>query len=95
MTTAIRSLVLVSGDSESLERGAAQVYQQLQQEIAAFGLQEEISTTMVGDVGRHDALPMVIIYPEAVIYGPVKPGDVHFLVEEQRVYRQCSIIEKR
>ena len=82
MTTAIRSLVLVSGDSESLERGAAQVYQQLQQEIAAFGLQEEISTTMVGDVGRHDALPMVIIYPEAVIYGPVKPGDVHFLVEE-------------
>ncbi len=82
MTTAIRSLVLVSGDSESLERGAAQVYQQLQQEIAAFGLQEEISATMVGDVGRHDALPMVIIYPEAIIYGPVKPGDVHFLVEE-------------
>ena len=38
--------------------------------------------TMVGDVGRHDALPLVIVYPEAVIYGPVKSKDVHHLVEE-------------
>ena len=37
---------------------------------------------MVGDIGSHDAVPMVIVYPEAVIYGPVKPEDVHFLVEE-------------
>jgi hypothetical protein len=28
------------------------------------------------------AIPMVIVYPEAVIYGPVRPEDVHFLVEE-------------
>ena len=28
---------------------------------------------MVGDVGRHDAVPLVIVYPEAVIYGPVRP----------------------
>jgi len=82
MSTAIRSLVLVSGDPDSLERGAMQVYEQLQQEVAGFGLQDEISVTMVGDVGRHDALPMVIVYPEALVYGPVKPGDVHFLVEE-------------
>lgn len=82
MSTMVRSLVLVSGDPDSLERGAKQVFQQLQQEIAGFGLQDEISVTMVGDVGRHDALPMVIVYPEAVIYGPVTPADVHFLVEE-------------
>ncbi len=37
---------------------------------------------MVGDIGRHDAVPMVIVYPEAVIYGPVHPKDVHYLVEE-------------
>ena len=37
---------------------------------------------MVGDVGRHDALPLVIVYPEAAIYGPVKTEDVHHLVEE-------------
>jgi NADP-reducing hydrogenase subunit HndC len=37
---------------------------------------------MVPDIGRHDAAPLVIVYPEAVIYGPVKPGDAHLLVEE-------------
>ena len=36
----------------------------------------------VSDLGRHDALPMVVVYPEAVVYGPVTPADVHFLVEE-------------
>ncbi len=79
---AIRSLVLVSSDPDSLERGAQEVFSRLQQEFQRFGLQEEIAITMVGDVGRHDALPLVIVYPEAVIYGPVKPDDVPFLVEE-------------
>ena len=79
---AVRSMVLVSSDPKSLERGAQQVFQRLQEEIKAFGLENEVSLSMVGDVGRHDAAPMVIVYPEAVIYGPVKPEDVHFLVEE-------------
>ena len=80
--TAIRSLVLVSGDRESLARGAAAVFEKLQQEVRALGLQNEVSVTLAGDVGRHDALPLVIVYPEAIIYGPVRPEDAHFLVEE-------------
>ncbi|MEN6572024.1 MAG: NADH-quinone oxidoreductase subunit NuoF [Anaerolineaceae bacterium] len=79
---AFRSMVLVSSDPLSIERGANEVYQVLQKEIKGFGLQDEISLTMVGDVGRHDSSPLVIVYPEAVVYGPVKPEDVHFLVEE-------------
>ncbi|MCX6054639.1 MAG: NADH-quinone oxidoreductase subunit NuoF [Chloroflexi bacterium] len=79
---AIRSMVLVSSDPKSIENGANDVYKTLQHEIASFGLENEISLTMVGDVGRHDASPLVIIYPEAVIYGPVKNEDVHYLVEE-------------
>ncbi len=78
----VRSMVLVSSDPISLERGSDLVYENLQKEIDSFELSEEISLTKVGDVGRHDALPIVIIYPEAIIYGPVKPEDVHFLVEE-------------
>lgn len=77
-----RSMVLVSSDPISKERGSDLVFDNLQQEIDAFGLNEEISLTKVGDVGRHDALPLVIVYPEATIYGPVKPDDVRFLVEE-------------
>ncbi len=79
---AIRSMVLVSSDPYSLEKGAKAVYQRLNEEIAGFGLENEVSLSMVGDIGRHDASPLVIVYPEAVIYGPVKPEDVHFLVEE-------------
>src|SRR5512133_2138322 len=77
-----RSMVLVSSDPASMEHGAEQIFQKLQEEIAAFGLQDEVSVSMVGDIGRHDAVPMVIVYPEAVIYGPVRLEDVHFLVEE-------------
>lgn len=79
---AIRSMVLVSSDPESLDRGANAVYENLQQQINKFGLQNEVSVTMTGDMGRHDALPLVVVYPEAVIYGPVKSSDVPLLVEE-------------
>lgn len=79
---AYRSMVLVSSDPLSMERGAQQVYDRIQQELDKFGIADEISLKMVGDVGRHDALPLVIIYPEASIYGPVDPKDIHHLVEE-------------
>jgi NADP-reducing hydrogenase subunit HndC len=79
---AIRSMVLVSSDPVSIENGANEVYKALQREIKSFGLDKEISLTMVGDVGRSDASPLVIVYPDAVIYGPVKESDVPFLVEE-------------
>ncbi|MCX8024806.1 MAG: NADH-quinone oxidoreductase subunit NuoF [Thermanaerothrix sp.] len=78
----IRSMVLVSGDAISLERGAEHVFQALQKAVQDFGLSDEVSVMMIGDVGRHDALPMVIVYPEAVVYGPVRPEDVRYLVEE-------------
>jgi len=65
-----------------MTRGAQEVFQKLQEEVKAFGLEDEVTVTMVGDVGRHDALPFVIVYPEAVVYGPVRVEDVHFLVEE-------------
>jgi NADP-reducing hydrogenase subunit HndC len=79
---AYRSMVLVSSDPQSMERGADKVFQTLQNEIKQFKLEDEVSLSMVGDIGRHDAAPIVVVYPEAVIYGPVKPEDVHFLVEE-------------
>ncbi len=79
---AIRSMVLVSSDPVSLEHGAKEVFESLQDEIKTFGLENEVSLSMVGDVGRHESSPLVIVYPEAVIYGPVQQKDVHFLVEE-------------
>jgi NADP-reducing hydrogenase subunit HndC len=79
---AIRAMVLVSSDPDSRRRGARKVYDRLQAEIEKFGLADEITLTEVADIGRHDAVPMVIVYPEAVAYGPVTPEDVPYLVEE-------------
>jgi len=78
----IRSMVLISSDPQSEQRGAYRLQEALQQEIEAYGLADEISLAMAGDLGRHDALPMVVVYPEAVVYGPVRPEDAHLLVEE-------------
>jgi len=77
-----RSMVLVSNDPHSIEKGAEKVYQRISEEIKSFNLSDEISLSMVADIERSDASPMVIVYPEATVYGPVTPEDVHFLVEE-------------
>lgn len=79
---AIRSMVLVSSDPDSRRRGSRKVFERLQAEIGKFGLADEITLTEVTDIGRHDAIPMVIVYPEAVAYGPVTADDVPYLVEE-------------
>ncbi len=77
-----RSMVLVSNDPESLRRGADQVFKAFQTELAAAGIAEEVSLSQITDSGRSDILPMVIIYPEASVYGPVSPEDVKRLVDE-------------
>ena len=77
-----RSMVLVSNDPLSIERGAEQIYQRISEELKSYQLENEISLSMVSDIGRSDASPLVIVYPEAVVYGPVKPDDVKFLVDE-------------
>lgn len=77
-----RAMVLVSSDPQSMLHGAQAVLQRFQDEVKEFGLEDEVSVSMVGDLGRHDVFPLVIVYPEAVTYGPVKPEDVRHIVEE-------------
>ncbi len=77
-----RSLVLVSSDPDSLKAGAQDLFLRLQEEIDAQGLGDEVALTMVSETGRHDTLPLVIVYPETVVYAPVRPEDAHYLVEE-------------
>jgi NADP-reducing hydrogenase subunit HndC len=78
----VRSMVLISNDAQSIAHGSRAVYQRMLDEIKTFGLEDEISLQLVSDIGRHDASPMVIVYPEAVVYGPINVTDVHHLVEE-------------
>jgi NADP-reducing hydrogenase subunit HndC len=78
----IRWMVLVSNDRASLELGAEDVFHKFQEEIVNAGLTKEVSLTTIADIGVREDLPMVIVYPDATVYGPVKPADVHVLVEE-------------
>lgn len=77
-----RALVLVSSDPKSMEAGTMQVYEALEREIKRFDLQDEVSITLMTDIGQQDVSPIVVVYPEAVIYGPIRPNDVPQLVEE-------------
>lgn len=77
-----RSMVLISSDPKSMLYGAEEVFQRFQKEIEDRGLQDEVQVSMVGDLGRHEVHPIVIVYPEAVLYGPVKVENVPQIVEE-------------
>jgi NADP-reducing hydrogenase subunit HndC len=93
----IRSMVLVSNDPISVERGAEEVFQAIQAEISSLGLMDEVKLSTISDIGVRDDLPLVMIYPEAVVYGPVRVDDVQVLVEEHLVKGQIvfSMLSKK
>jgi len=78
----IRATVLISGDAQSLARGADAVKLAIEAELSFYGMEDEVQVGFSGDVGRTDVLPLVTIYPEGTMYGPVQPDDGAFIVEE-------------
>lgn len=90
----VRSMVLVSNDPLSITRGSELVFSAFQKEIQKYDMAEEISLSYMGDLGRTDISPIVVVYPEAVIYGPVNQSDVAYIVEEH-LYKGRIVEEKR
>ena len=78
----IRSMVLVSVDEASLAHGAHDVFHAFLDEIDKFGMSDQIAVTTIRDVGIHKDTPLVIVYPDAAVYGPVTVADVHTIVDE-------------
>ena len=91
---AVRSMILVSNDPESNVRGSEKIFSAFQQQLRDYGLTEEVSLSMVSDLGYSYASPLVLIYPEAVVYGPIEPADVPHIVEEH-LYKGRVVEEKR
>ncbi|MCC7129897.1 MAG: NADH-quinone oxidoreductase subunit F [Anaerolineae bacterium UTCFX2] len=87
-----RALVLVSDDSESRRLGSQELLQALRTEIDRCGLANEVDLNTIVDVGAKNLLPLVIIYPEAVVYGPVHPADAGRIVKEH--LSQGRVIEE-
>ena len=77
-----RAMILVSNDSESIRLGADDLIQHLTEALAAYDLLDEVEVSTLSNVGGSNILPLVVVYPEATVYGPVRAGDARFLVEE-------------
>jgi NADP-reducing hydrogenase subunit HndC len=90
----VRSMILVSNDPESRNRGSEKIFTEFQRQLTQYDLADEVSITLATDLGSSYASPLVIIYPEAVIYGPVTPEDVPHIVEEH-LYKGRIVDEKR
>ncbi len=78
----IRSRVLISGDPLSLSRGAEEVKLAIEAELSYYGLEDEVQVSFMPQVDRTDVLPLVVVYPEGVRYGPVTPEDGAYIVQE-------------
>jgi len=78
----IRARVMISGDPISLAHGAEALKLAMEAELAYYGLENEVQVGFIGQVGRRDVLPFALVYPEGILYGPLKLSDVPFLVQE-------------
>lgn len=78
----VRSMVLVSNDPKSKANGSQEVIDALNLAIKNYGLADEVAVSTIPEIGTVRTLPLVVIFPEASVYGPVKLGDVPHLVEE-------------
>jgi NADP-reducing hydrogenase subunit HndC len=77
-----RAMILVSNDPESVRLGANDLIQHLTEALTAYDLQNEVEISTLSNIGSSNILPLVVVYPEATVYGPVRAEDARFLVEE-------------
>ncbi len=77
-----RAMILVSTDPESIRLGANELIQHLNEALIAYDLQNEVEIATLSTVAASNVLPLVVVYPEATVYGPVNVEDARFLVEE-------------
>jgi len=87
-------MILISNDLESIAKGSERVFTAFQEQLQNYGLTEEVSVSLASDLGHSYASPLVLVYPEAVIYGPISPNDVPYIVEEH-LYKGRIVEEKR
>ena len=78
----VRSMVLISNDPKSKANASQEVIAAFKLALKNFGLTDEVAVSTIPEIGTVRNLPLVVIFPEATVYAPVKPEDVPHLVEE-------------
>jgi NADH-quinone oxidoreductase subunit F len=77
-----RTHVLVCEGTACVASGAVKVREALIEEIAKRGLDVEVKVVKRGCGGTCDLGPVVVIYPDMLLYARVQPEDVPLIVEE-------------
>ncbi|MBN1474949.1 MAG: NADH-quinone oxidoreductase subunit NuoF, partial [Syntrophaceae bacterium] len=87
-----RSHLLICGGTGCQASGSLAVKQSLIEEIDKRGLSEEIKIVETGCNGFCALGPIMVVYPEGVIYIMLKPEDMPHLVEEHLI--KGRVVEK-
>ena len=77
-----RTHVLVCGGTGCHAGGSAQVIAALESEIKKAGLEQEVCVVQTGCHGLCELGPVMIIYPDDILYVMVKPEDAGEIVQE-------------
>lgn len=77
-----RAQVMVCGGTGCTSSGSAKIRQELETQIAASGLAEEVKVVGTGCFGLCEKGPVVIVYPDGTFYSRVTPEDVEEIVQE-------------
>ncbi len=80
-----RSHLLICGGTGCHASGSLAVKKALNEELDKRGLSEEIKVVETGCNGFCAEGPIMVVYPEGIIYMQVKPDDIPELVEEHLV----------
>ena len=67
-----RAMILVSNDPESVRLGANELIKNLTEALIAYDLQDEVEISTLSNIGTSNILPLVVVYPEATVYGRSK-----------------------
>ena len=77
-----RAHALVCGGTGCTSGGCEKVIEALTQEIQAAGLDQEVCVVKTGCHGLCALGPVMIVYPDDILYAMVKPEDAHEIVQE-------------
>jgi NADH:ubiquinone oxidoreductase subunit F (NADH-binding)/(2Fe-2S) ferredoxin/NAD-dependent dihydropyrimidine dehydrogenase PreA subunit len=77
-----RSHMLMCAGTACVSCGSFKVRERLEQELKNRGLEEEVKVVITGCNGFCAEGPIMVVYPEGIFYGHLKPEDVPLIVEE-------------
>jgi NADH:ubiquinone oxidoreductase subunit F (NADH-binding)/(2Fe-2S) ferredoxin/NAD-dependent dihydropyrimidine dehydrogenase PreA subunit len=80
-----RSHIMMCAGTACVSTGTMKVRERLEQEIKAHNLEDEVKVVITGCNGFCAEGPIIVVYPEGIFYGKLKPEDMPLIVEEHLV----------